>query len=221
MATEGEPRISGTFYCLMVLTELIFKLVTDAACGAAYPAVSSVRSRYHVSLVCAAITQTLSHRRLTLMARHFLVLALSGLTISSTGTLATNVPARLNQYIFSAPPEYYGSSNWTAPPNVEATHHLIFQAASGLLQHWSNTAYPNGHSLSPGVIPVGTVLYHGTSTGLPSPTPDWISFDPEHAILFARGDKATLLAFTVTRPLKVLCSLNVTLRFSCSSILFL
>lgn len=103
-------------------------------------------------------------------------------------------------------------ASWIALPHIDATDHLIFQAASGLLQHWSNTAYPNGHSLSPGTIPVGTVMYHGSPTGVPSLTPDWTSFDSEHAILFARGEKGALLAFTVTRPLKVSHCFRIALR---------
>lgn len=97
----------------------------------------------------------------------------------------------------------YSHERWTSPPHKDATCHLIFQAASGLLQHWSNTAYPNGHSLAIGVIPVGTTLYHGTPTGVPPPTFDWVSFDPEHASMFARGENAALLTFSPVRPLKV------------------
>lgn len=116
---------------------------------------------------------------------------------------ATSILSRSNQAPFIVTQDSPTSSNWTVPSHVDATHHLIFQAASGLLQHWSNTAYPNGHSLSPGIIPVGTVMYHGTSTGVPSLAPDWTSFDSEHAILFARGEKGALLAFTAIRPLNV------------------
>lgn len=97
----------------------------------------------------------------------------------------------------------YSHEHWTSPPHKDATCHLIFQAASGLLQHWSNTAYPNGHSLAIGVIPVGTTLYHGTPTGVPPPTFDWVSFDPEHASMFAGGENAALLTFSPVRPLKV------------------
>ncbi|KAG1841796.1 hypothetical protein DFJ58DRAFT_907653 [Suillus subalutaceus] len=65
-------------------------------------------------------------------------------------------------------------------PAVNATGHLVFETANSLLQHWANTRYRIGHTIVPGTIPVGTLLYHGAITGC------W------H------------LTLTVTRPMKVL-----------------
>ncbi|KAJ7243821.1 hypothetical protein B0H12DRAFT_1130158 [Mycena haematopus] len=110
-------------------------------------------------------------------------------------------------------PHQWTDSDLAARPDANATSHLIFDAVNSLQQHWPHTRYRNGHSIVPGTVPVGTLLYHGREDReLPS-EPDWTSTDPEHAFPFA-GDSTpgandtiggcwqhTLVA---TRPLKVL-----------------
>ncbi|KAG2032234.1 hypothetical protein BDR03DRAFT_57680 [Suillus americanus] len=54
-------------------------------------------------------------------------------------------------------------------PAVNVTGHLVFETANSLLQHWPNTHYRIGHTIVPGTIPIGTLLYHGALTlvGMP------------------------------------------------------
>ncbi|KAG2361470.1 hypothetical protein BDR07DRAFT_1358925 [Suillus spraguei] len=92
------------------------------------------------------------------------------------------------------------------PENV--TGHLIFDTVNSFLQHWPNTRYRNGHNIVPGVIPIGTLLYHGTSNGshtIPS-GPEWTAMNPEHSIFFCRGNGSGCwhLTLVTSRPLKVL-----------------
>ncbi|KIK40115.1 hypothetical protein CY34DRAFT_13942 [Suillus luteus UH-Slu-Lm8-n1] len=90
-------------------------------------------------------------------------------------------------------------------PAENATGNLIFDTVHSLLQHWSNTRYRNGHNMVPGVIPTGTLLYHGTSRNTIPSGPDWIATDPEHSLVFARGDGSGWhLTLAAMRPLKVL-----------------
>ncbi|KAF8194742.1 hypothetical protein K438DRAFT_1587874 [Mycena galopus ATCC 62051] len=101
----------------------------------------------------------------------------------------------------------------TARPNANATSHLIFDAINSLQQHWAHTRYRNGHSIIPGTVPVGTLLYHGRADNKLPSVPEWTSTDPEHSFPFA-GDSdpdtnGTLagcwhLTLVATRPLKVL-----------------
>ncbi|KAG2087329.1 hypothetical protein BD769DRAFT_1645598 [Suillus cothurnatus] len=93
-------------------------------------------------------------------------------------------------------------------PAVNATGHLVFETANSLLQHWANTRYRIGHTIVPGTIPVGTLLYHGAITGPHLPTSlDWVAVEPEHSLIFCRGPIETgcwHLTLAVTQPMKVL-----------------
>ncbi|KAG1742245.1 uncharacterized protein EDB91DRAFT_303028 [Suillus paluster] len=91
-------------------------------------------------------------------------------------------------------------------PPENATGNLIFDTVNSFLQHWPNTRYRNGHNIVPGVIPIGTLLYHGTSRNKIPSEPEWIATDPEHSIFFARGrdGRAWHLTLAATRSLKIL-----------------
>lgn len=91
-------------------------------------------------------------------------------------------------------------------PPENATGNLIFDTVHSLLQHWPNTRYRNGHNIVPGMIPIGTLLYHGTNGSHMIPTgPEWTATDPEHSIFFSRGNGTGWhLTLAATRPLKVL-----------------
>jgi hypothetical protein len=93
-------------------------------------------------------------------------------------------------------------------PAVNATGHLVFETANSLLQHWANTRYRIGHTIVPGTIPVGTLLYHGAITGPHLPTSlDWVAVEPDHSIIFCHGPIETgcwHLTLAVTQPMKVL-----------------
>ncbi|KAH7928225.1 hypothetical protein BV22DRAFT_1083297 [Leucogyrophana mollusca] len=93
------------------------------------------------------------------------------------------------------------------PPATNATGHLVFDTINSLLQHWPNTRYRNGHTIVPGTLPVGTLLYHGTREGKIPDMPDWAATDPEHSLIFCHGstkDGCWHLTLATTRPLKVL-----------------
>ena len=71
---------------------------------------------------------------------------------------------------------------------------------------------PLGHTIAPGVIPKGTLLYHGSLHGDELPLgPDWVATDPEHAHIFC-VDQLHLLSqqtcnhfsLATIRPLKVI-----------------
>ncbi|MBW0549706.1 hypothetical protein O181_089421 [Austropuccinia psidii MF-1] len=88
-----------------------------------------------------------------------------------------------------------------------ATSNLIFASFSGLLQQWPNTFYPSGHSIVPGIIPRGTLLYHGTNKRKkPSTGIEWLAFDPEmsYAVHACREGETGLLTYTAQRPLRII-----------------
>ncbi|KAG2106807.1 uncharacterized protein F5147DRAFT_761620 [Suillus discolor] len=93
-------------------------------------------------------------------------------------------------------------------PAVNATGHLVFETANSLLQHWPNTRHRIGHTIVPGTVPVGTLLYHGAITGPHLPTAlDWVAVEPDHSAFFCKGPieiGCWHLTLAVTRPMKVL-----------------
>ncbi|KAG2150644.1 uncharacterized protein EDB93DRAFT_1084016 [Suillus bovinus] len=100
-----------------------------------------------------------------------------------------------------------GQWDFDKGPVVNATGHLVFETANSLLQHWPNTHYRIGHTIVPGTIPVGTILYHGAIGPNPPTALDWVAVDPDHSIVFCRGSIETgcwHVILTVTRPMKVL-----------------
>ncbi|QRV81965.1 hypothetical protein RhiJN_09980 [Ceratobasidium sp. AG-Ba] len=92
---------------------------------------------------------------------------------------------------------------WGTPPSNDQSANLIFYRLATLLQHWPNTRYPSGQSVVPGTVPIGTTLYHGRGGTQPPTTAEWLAFDPEHAVLFARGVDSRLFTYVTTRPLRV------------------
>ncbi|KAH7927203.1 hypothetical protein BV22DRAFT_299383 [Leucogyrophana mollusca] len=100
-----------------------------------------------------------------------------------------------------------GSWHLNDTPAANATGHLVFETVSSLLQHWPNTRYRNGHTIVPGVIPSGTLLYHGTEQPVVPEVPEWVATDPEHSHVFCRGPAQSgcwQLTLAATRPLRVL-----------------
>ncbi|KAG8994986.1 hypothetical protein FRB94_009516 [Tulasnella sp. JGI-2019a] len=94
-------------------------------------------------------------------------------------------------------------SDWTAKPGSGGTANLIFSSVSGLLKHWPSTVFQNGHTIVPGTVAPGALLYHGSIRNLTGslPTePSWVSFDPEHSYLFS----SRVYTLQVMRPIKVL-----------------
>ncbi|KAJ7649305.1 hypothetical protein B0H17DRAFT_1022445 [Mycena rosella] len=72
----------------------------------------------------------------------------------------------------------------SASPDANETSRLIFDTVNSLLQHWPNTRYRNGHTIVPGTVPVGTLLYHGRADSSLPAVPEWTAIDPEHAFPF-------------------------------------
>lgn len=67
-----------------------------------------------------------------------------------------------------------------------------------------------GHTIVPGVIPTGTLLYHGRDDPVIPSHPDWIAMFPEFSLRFCgdsedpTGNGCWLLTTMTTRPLKIL-----------------
>ncbi|KAJ6577751.1 hypothetical protein B0H19DRAFT_1121283 [Mycena capillaripes] len=98
-------------------------------------------------------------------------------------------------------------------PDANATGNLIFEGVNSLLQHWPNTRYRNGHNIVPGILPVGTLLYHGRADANMPTVPEWTATDPEHSYHFCGESVFSMpsnasgcwhLTIMATRALKVL-----------------
>lgn len=64
-----------------------------------------------------------------------------------------------------------------------------------------------GHTLVPGTVPSGTLLYHGARRKEIPHRPGWVATDPEHASLFClsmEGQGCWQLTLMTTRPLNIL-----------------
>ncbi|KAJ4420194.1 hypothetical protein N0V82_004539 [Gnomoniopsis sp. IMI 355080] len=85
----------------------------------------------------------------------------------------------------------------------------LFASVSTLLQQWSNTIFPNGHSLAAVEIPAYTLLYHGLISpeeeNPEPPSPEWLAFDLEMAYgIMGSSRNSFLLTYQTTRPVKAL-----------------
>ena len=155
---------------------------------------------------------------------HFLLRALS--FISTAWNL---IPADARQItLHNVPTEEPTRWDFFQKPNQDSTSQLVFNTANSLLQRWQNTRYRNGqinvflilihiyhptkknlgHTIVPGTIPIGTLLYHGTNKEEIPHTPEWTATDPDHSYFFcyATPDNPECwhLTLVATRPLKVL-----------------
>ncbi|KAG6811477.1 hypothetical protein H0H92_007249 [Tricholoma furcatifolium] len=102
-----------------------------------------------------------------------------------------------------------GQGDWDldTPASENSTDHLVFDTVNSLLQHWPNTRYRNGHNLVPGIVPFGTLLYHGTRSSDVPAVPEWLATDPEHSYMFCMGSPDAGCwhhTYVATRPLNVL-----------------
>ncbi|KAH7884545.1 hypothetical protein F5I97DRAFT_1469050 [Phlebopus sp. FC_14] len=96
--------------------------------------------------------------------------------------------------------------NLDEPPNANATGNLIFETVGSLLQRWPNTRMRNGHTVVPGTIPTGTLLYHGTHSNQLPVGPEWTATDPEHSTIFCRGptrEECWHATLATTRSLRI------------------
>lgn len=87
--------------------------------------------------------------------------------------LAPLVAGRLSQQLLQ--PQAVAEPSWHFNYSSSAPHY--FASVHGLLQQWTNTFFPNGHSVVPCEIPAFTKLYHGRMDGEVPPSPEWVAFD--------------------------------------------
>ncbi|KAJ0119910.1 serine protein [Diaporthe amygdali] len=98
-------------------------------------------------------------------------------------------------------------SPWTLNFTSPAPH--LFASVPSLLHQWSNTIFPNGHTLAAVEIPTYALFYHGLiSPDEPNPTPpspEWLAFDLEMAYgIMGSTRNSFLLTYQTTRPVKAL-----------------
>ncbi|KAF7167951.1 hypothetical protein CNMCM6106_003300 [Aspergillus hiratsukae] len=76
----------------------------------------------------------------------------------------------------------------TASPTAQfpdnANH--IFNAIHSSMRQWGSSLHHNGMSFFLASVPAGTQLYHGTGQSDPVNGTEWLAFEPEHAMFFAR-----------------------------------
>lgn len=100
-----------------------------------------------------------------------------------------------------APPQ------WTLNFSSPAPH--AFASVATLLHQWSNTIFPNGHTIAAVEIPAYTLLYHGLISPEEAhpepPSPEWLAFDLEMSYGIMGSDRNSfLLTYQTTRPVKAL-----------------
>ncbi|KAK1598328.1 uncharacterized protein LY79DRAFT_666086 [Colletotrichum navitas] len=81
----------------------------------------------------------------------------------------------------------------------------LFASTYGLLQQWSNTVFPNGHTMAAVEIPAFTLFYHGRMDEKGPPSPEWLAFDLEMAYgIMGSTRQSFMLTYQTTRPVKAL-----------------
>ncbi|KAI3390579.1 hypothetical protein diail_9181 [Diaporthe ilicicola] len=98
-------------------------------------------------------------------------------------------------------------SRWTLNFTSPSPH--LLASISSQLHQWSNTIFPNGHTLAAVEAPAYALFYHGLiSPEDPSPSPpspEWLAFDLEMAYgIMGSSRNSFLLTYQTTRPVKAL-----------------
>lgn len=70
------------------------------------------------------------------------------------------------------------------PPLHNANH--LFNAIHSSARQWGSSINHNGMSVFLATVPAGTQLYHGTSSADSVRGLEWLAYEPEHALIFAR-----------------------------------
>ncbi|KAG8628037.1 hypothetical protein KVT40_003910 [Elsinoe batatas] len=68
--------------------------------------------------------------------------------------------------------------------NSSANH--IFNAIHSSMRQWGSSLNHNGMSFFVSTVPAGTEFYHGTTSPTRINGTQWLAFEPEHALIFAR-----------------------------------
>lgn len=71
-------------------------------------------------------------------------------------------------------------------PQIQYANH-IFNAVHSSMRQFGSSLNHNGVCLFVATVPEGTEFYHGTSSPYRVNKTEWLAFEPEHALLFARG----------------------------------
>lgn len=86
----------------------------------------------------------------------------------------------------------------------------LFASVASLLHQWTNTAFPNGHTLAAVEIPAYTLLYHGliaspAEAAPEPPSPEWLALDLEMAYgIMGSSRDSFLLTYQTARPVRAL-----------------
>jgi hypothetical protein len=110
--------------------------------------------------------QCLKHLHFVLHSHLIMYLALAALCLSATSSALSD-------------------SNHAAPPPVKNANH-IFNAIQSSMRQWGSSLGHNGMSFFLAHIPAGTELYHGRGDNITVKGMEWLAFEPEHAMNFAR-----------------------------------
>ncbi|CAG7924635.1 unnamed protein product [Penicillium olsonii] len=79
-----------------------------------------------------------------------------------------------------------GASALSTPINETRNANHIFNAIQDSMRQWGSSLHHNGVSYFLARVPAGTQFYHGTSKDTPVTGTEWLAFEPEHAMVFAR-----------------------------------
>ncbi|TKA33610.1 hypothetical protein B0A50_00446 [Salinomyces thailandicus] len=71
-------------------------------------------------------------------------------------------------------------------PHVQNANH-IFNAIHSSMRQWGSSLNHNGMSVFLATVPQDVELYHGTDSETRINGTEWLAFEPEHAMIFARG----------------------------------
>ncbi|KAE8356597.1 hypothetical protein BDV28DRAFT_95323 [Aspergillus coremiiformis] len=85
--------------------------------------------------------------------------------------------------LFSLHIPFIAASELKFPPNVNH----IFNAIHSSMRQWGSSLHHNGMSFFIATVPKGTQLYHGNNFSEPVNGIEWLAFEPEHAMVFARS----------------------------------
>ncbi|KAF2459620.1 hypothetical protein BDY21DRAFT_338747 [Lineolata rhizophorae] len=79
-----------------------------------------------------------------------------------------------------------GTISKQAPHQTVHNAAHIFNALHSSMRQWGSSINHNGQSFFLASVPAHTQFYHGTSIDWPVTGMEWLAFEPEHALLFAR-----------------------------------
>jgi hypothetical protein len=100
--------------------------------------------------------------------------------------LPASIVSILLTLIPTIPIQFLPHSSTTKPPPQQQNAFRIFNAIHSSMRQWGSSLNHNGVSYFPATVPKDTELYHGTRTDVPVTGIQWLAFEPEHALHFAR-----------------------------------